>query len=116
MTFELVQPRVNLPVVDLLRAFTNGLEHQGFRVQLRVDTEDVKNNTRSRTVVAASDNVTVADDEEKLPLVVVVQRGQRVDRATQGLLAFRVTRDLAEHELVQHLRIAFGRELQGGQD
>ena len=116
MAFELIQTRVHLAIVELLRPLADGLVQEWLRIELRVDSKDVEDNTGRGAVVTSSDDVPVAYDEDKLPLVVVVQRGQRVDRATQGLLAFRVTRDLAEHELVQHLRIAFGRELQGGQD
>ena len=76
MAFELIQTRVDLAVIELLRAFTNGLVQKRFRIELRVHTEDVKHDTRRRAVVSSTNDVTVANDEDEFALVVVVQCSQ----------------------------------------
>ena len=64
MSFKLVQARVDLAIVELLRALSYRAEHQWFRIDLWVDTQNVEYNARCGSVVSASYNVAVADDEQ----------------------------------------------------
>lgn len=116
MALELIQTGVNLPVVQLLRTLTNRLEQERLRIKLRVDTENIQDNARRGTVVTATDNIAVADDEDELSLVVVVQIGERVDGTPERIFAFSITGNLAQDELVEHLGIALATQLQRSQD
>ena len=116
MSLEFVEAGINFAVVESLCALADRLEEQRLRVELRINAQDVENDTRSRAIVATTDDVAIADDEDELALVIVVQSRQRVDRTTEGLLAFGITRDLAEHELVQHLGVPLRRQLESSQD
>jgi hypothetical protein len=91
MAGTLVQTRVHLAHVVLFRPLSKRNEREWLRVQIRVGTEDIKDNTGGRPIVATSDNHTVVNDEQELPLI---------DGLPQTRVAFRVTRDLTNHELL----------------
>lgn len=116
MTLKLIQPRVHLSVIELLGSLPDGFKQKRLRIQLGVDSEDVEHDPRRRAVVPASNDVAVAEDEHELPLVVVLERGERVERPAERLLAFGVAGDLADDKLVLKLRRAFRRELESGED
>lgn len=102
VTFELVQARVNLPVVELLRPLPDGLEHERFRIpRRRIDAEDVQHNVGCGSFVATTNDIAITDDENQLPFIVVVQCGQRVDGTAQRVLTLGIARDLAKYEFVQ---------------
>ena len=111
MALELIQSRVHLAVVQLLRAFTNRLEQQRLGVQLRVDTKDIQNDSRGCTIVTTTDDVSVTDNEDELPFVVVLESRERVDRTPKGVFTLSVTRHLAKDKLVLHFRTPLAREL-----
>jgi len=79
MTLKLVQSRVDLSVIELSRPFANRFEQQRLRIEFGIDPENVENDTRRRPVVTATDNVAVADDEDQLSLVVIVEGSERID-------------------------------------
>lgn len=116
MTFELIETTVHLAVVKRLGALADTLEEKGLWVHLGVHAKNVEGDTRGRAVVAATDDVAVADDEDELPFIIVVERGKGVNRSAKGVLAFRVTRDLAKYELVLEFWVALTAELQRSQD
>lgn len=116
MTLKLVQTRVDLAVVELTRTLANGLVQKRLRIKLRVHTKNIEDDARRCAVVTCTDDVTVADDKDQLPLVIVVQRSEGVDGTPERLFAFGVARDLAQHEFVQHLGVPFRGELKGSQD
>ena len=102
MAFELVQARINLPIVELLRSLPDGLEHERFRIpSRRINAEDVQHNVRCGSFITTTDDVAITDDEDQLPFIVVVQCSERVDGTAQRVLALSIARDLAEHEFVQ---------------
>ena len=109
MTLELVQSRVNLAVVESFGAFADRLEEQRLRIELGVNTKNVGDDTGSRPIVAATCDITVTDDEDKLPLVIVIQGCKGVDSSTERILPLRVTWHLADNELV----LQFGRSARG---
>ena len=116
MTFELVETGVDLAVVESLHTLSNRLHPERLRIQLRVDAKDVEDDAGCGAVVASTNNVTVADDEDELSLIVIVESRKRIDRTPQRLLAFGVTRNLTENELVEHFGITLAAELESGQD
>lgn len=117
VTFEFVQARVNLSIVELLRSLPDGLEHEGFRIpRCRINAKDVQHNVRRGSFVATTDDIAIADEEDQLPLIIVVQCCERVDGTAQRILAFSIARDLAEHEFVQTFGETLGPKLQRSQD
>ena len=116
MAFELIQTRVHLAIVELLRPLADGLVQEWLRIELRVDSKDVEDNTGRGAVVTSSDDVPVADDEDQLALVVVVEVRERVDGTAERVLALGITRHLANDELVLQLRLTLARELKRSQD
>ena len=116
MALEFVEAGIYFAVVESLCALADRLEEQRLRVELRINAQDVENDTRSRAIVATADDVAIADDEDELALVVVLKASERVDRAPERFFALRVTRDLAQDELVLQLRILLATELQRRQD
>lgn len=116
VTFELVETRVDLSVVELLGSFSDGLEEQRLWIQLRVDSEDIEDDSRSRSIVSTSDDVSVAENEHELPFVVVLESRERVERSSKGFLSLGVAGDLADDELVLELGIPFRGELKSGED
>ena len=61
---ELVQPRVDLAIIDLFRTLANRPEHQRLGVNLGVDTHYIQHDPRRSPVVPASNDIAVTDDEE----------------------------------------------------
>ena len=116
MALEFVEAGIYFAVVEGLCALADRLEEQRLRVELRINAQDVENDTRSRAIVATTDDVAIADDEDELALVVVLEASERVDRAPERFFALRVTRDLAQDELILQLRILLATELQRRQD
>ena len=116
MSLEFVEAGINFAVVESLCALADRLEKQRLRVELRINAQDVENDTRSRAIVATTDDVAIADDEDELALVVVLKASERVDRAPERFFALRVTRYLAQDELVLQLRILLATELQRRQN
>src|SRR5690242_16535528 len=100
VAFEFVETRVDLAVVELLTAFTDGPEGKSRRVDLGIDTEDIQNNLGSRAVVTTSNNHSVADDADQFALIVIGKCSQRVEALADVLLSFRVCRDVANNKLV----------------
>ena len=80
---KLIQPRVNLSIIQRLRSFPNRLEQQRFRIQLWVNPKDIQNHSRSRPVIPTSDSIAIAKDEYELPPIVIVQCSQRIDNPTK---------------------------------
>lgn len=64
VTFMLVQSRIDFGIIDLLTPIADRFEQEWFRVELWVDAENVEHDSRGGTVVACSDDVAVANDEE----------------------------------------------------
>lgn len=116
MALKLVEPRVDLSVVELARSFTDRLEQQGLWVKFGIDSEDIEDDTRGRPVVAATDDVAVADDKDQLSLVVIVEGGKRVDGPSERFFAFGITRHLAEYKLVLKLGRSLAGQLERSQD
>lgn len=104
MTGTFVQSSVDLPHIVLLLAFSKRKETETLWVEIGVDSKDVQNNSGGASIVSCSDNVSIADDGDKLSLVVVLELGKRVDRLSKGRFALCVTRDLADDELVLGFR------------
>ena len=106
MTFVLVEPRIHLRIVDLLATFSDTLEQERFRVELRVYTEDIEDDSRRGSVVSGPDDVSVTNDKYEFPFVVIVQYGERVDGPLERLFAFGVTRYLANDKFVEQFRLS----------
>lgn len=73
VTFKFVQTRVDFAVIDLLRTLGNRLEHERFRVEFGVDTENIEDNSRCRPIVSTANNIPVAYHEDEFAFVVVLQ-------------------------------------------
>lgn len=116
MALELIQPRVDLAVIQSLATLTNTPKQQRLRVDIRIHTENIENDPRSRTVVPTTDDVSIADNEDELPLIIIVERRERVDRTTKRIFAFGIARDLAQNELVLQFGIALRAKLKGSKD
>jgi hypothetical protein len=116
MPLELIKTRIDLAIIQRLRSFTHTLEQQGLHVEVGIHTENIENNPRRRPVVSATDDVTIADDENELALVVVVESSERVDSTSERVFAFGVARNLAEDELVLQFGRPLRTKLEGSQD
>ena len=116
MTLKLIETGVNFTVVDLPRAFTDRLEQKRLRIELGINTEDIKDDTRSCAIVTGTNDVSVTDEEHKLSLIIVVESGKRIDRTTQGLFTLSVTGNLTDDEFVQHFGITLRGELERSKD
>lgn len=88
----------------LFRTFPKREETERFSVDVRVSSEDIQHDTRRRLIISCTNNHTIANDEQKLALVVVLGLRKRVDRLPKRSGAFRITRDLTNNELVVILR------------
>ena len=95
MSLEFVEAGIDFAVVESLCTLADRLEEQRLWVKLRVDAQDVEDDARSCAIVATTNDVAIADDEDELALVVVLKACKRIDRASEGLLVFRIARDLA---------------------
>ena len=73
MSFEFIQTGVNLAIIQRLGTLTNRLEQQRLRVQLRIHSEDVEDDSGRGPIVAGSDDVTITNDEQQFALVIVVE-------------------------------------------
>jgi hypothetical protein len=73
MALELVQARVNHSIVELPGAFADTLEHEWFRIQARIDAQNIQHNSRSGTIITRPDIISITDDEEEFPLVVILE-------------------------------------------
>jgi len=80
VSLELVKSGVDLSIVELPGTFTDRLEQQGLGIEFRVDAENVQNNSRGRTIVAASNDISVANDKDQLALVIIIQCCKSVNR------------------------------------
>ena len=116
VSLELVETGIHLSVIDCTGTFPDGLEKQRLWVEFGIHAKDIEDDPGRWLFVPAADDHAVADDEQKLPLVVVVESGEGVDCATQGIFAFRITRNLADDKFIQHLWVSLGRKLQRGKD
>ena len=116
MTFKLVESRVDLSVVKRFGALADGLEEQWLWVKLGVNAEDIKNNTGRCAVITTSNDVSVANDKNQFPLVIIVERRERVDCTPERVLAFGVTWYLAEYEFILHFRLTLASKLQRSQN
>lgn len=111
MTLELIESRVDLAVVERLGAFADRLEKKWFRIQLRVDAEDVQHDTGGCAIISATNDIPVADDEDQLTLVVILEGCEGVDRSSERVFTFCVTRDLTQNEFVLQFRLTLASEL-----
>lgn len=68
---------------DLFRSITDRLEAERLRVDRRIRTKNVEDDLRSRSVVSTSDDHSIANDEEQLPLVVVLESSERVQTVSK---------------------------------
>lgn len=116
MTLKFIQSRIDLAIVQCPISLTNTLEQQRLRVQLGVDSKNVQHDSRSGTIISTTDDVAIADDEDELALVVIIERSKRVDSPTERVLAFGVAWHLTKHKLVLKLRCALASELKSSQD
>lgn len=116
MSLKFIQTRVNLAIVESASTFSDRLEHQRLWIERRINTKDIEHNTGCGAVVPASSNVPVTDEEDKLTLVVIIERCKGVDGATKRLLSFSIARYLTENKLVLQFWVALGTELEGGKD
>jgi hypothetical protein len=107
---------VHLAVIEYFRALAYALEEKELGVDFGIYAEDVEGNPRRRAIVTAPNDIAVTDDEDELVLVIVIEGSEGVDRSVQGVLSFRVTGNLAEHEFILELRVAPSTELQCSQD
>jgi hypothetical protein len=112
----LIQPRIDLSIIQLLAPFANTLEEQWLRVQRRIHPKDVEDDPGCRSIITRTDDIAVANDKDELALVVIVENRERVDRPLEGFLAFGITGNLANDELVEYLGVAFMTELKRSQD
>jgi len=116
MTLKLVQSRVDLTIVELLRALANRFEHQRFRISCGINAKDIENDGRCRPFITTANDVPITNDENKLPLVVTVQTSKGVNCATKRVLSFCATRNLVQYEFIQQLGEALGIELKRSKD
>ena len=63
---------------------------------------------QARAVHVATNDHTIANDEEKLAFVVVLRLGKGVDGPSERGMAFGITWHLANNKLVQHFWVTFG--------
>lgn len=82
VTFELVETGIDFTVVQLPGTLTDRLEQKRLGIQFGVDTENVKDDPGSCAIVASTDDVSVANEEHELSLVIIIESGEGVDRTT----------------------------------
>src|SRR5690606_5039464 len=70
MSTALVQPRIDLAHIMLLRSLSQTHKAQRLRVEIRISTKNIKHNTRRRPVVPTTNNHTIANDQQKLALII----------------------------------------------
>jgi hypothetical protein len=116
VTFELRETTVHLAVVECFGAFACVLEKKRLGVDFGIHAGDVEGKPRRCAIATTTNDITLTDDEDELTLVIVVEGGEGVDCSGKEILAFHVTGNLAQHELMLELRIALSTELQCSQD
>jgi len=116
VSLKLVETRIHLSIIDRARTFPDGLEKQGLWIEFGIHTKDIKDDSGRWLFVTATDDQTIADNEKKFPLVVIVESGEGVDGTPQGIFAFRIARNLTDDKLVQHLGVPLGSKLQRSKD
>lgn len=116
MPLMLIQARIHLRIIQLPTPLADTLEQQRLRIELRINPKNIQDDPRGRPIIARPNNISVADDEDKLALVVVVEDGERVDCAFEGFFAFGIAWDLADDEFVEEFWLSLRAELQGGED
>ena len=79
---------------------TQRYETQRLRIVVGIRTKDVQDDPRSRSVVAGADDVAITDDENQFALVVILELSNGIDGMARRSPSFRVTRNLANDELV----------------
>ena len=100
----------------LLLTFSEREEAERFRIEVGIDSEDVENDSRRRSVVSGSDDHSVAEDDDEFPLVVVLESSQRVDGLLERILSFGVAGNLADEELVVILRRSMRSEVESSEE
>ncbi len=79
MALKLVETRVDLGIIKLLGSFGYRLEHERLRVDLGIQRRECRARYGCRSIVSATHDHTVTDEEQKLALVVILEAGERVD-------------------------------------
>lgn len=116
MPLEFIKTRIHLSIIQRLRSLSNRFEQKRLRVQRGIYTQNIQHDPRCGTVIPTSNDIAIANDKDELPFIVVIQSSERVDRAAERVLAFSVTRHLAEYEFVLQFGLAFGAKLESSQD
>lgn len=116
MTSVLIQTSVDLTHVVLLQSLAEREERERLRVKVGINTQDVERNSRRGSVVARTDDVAITDDDDELPLVVVLEARQRVNRLFEGLFTFSVARHLADDKFVVVLGGSDRAEMESAED
>jgi hypothetical protein len=116
VAFKLVKTGVNLAVVKLLTAGADGLEGEGRRINLGVNSENIENNLGRGTIVTLTNDNTITNDTDELALVIVLESRQRVQSLSKGVLTLSVDGNLANNKLVLRGRASLGAELKSSKE
>jgi hypothetical protein len=83
VTLEFIETRVDFAIIERLGTFTDRFEQERFGIEFRVNAKDIQHDSRGRPIVPTTDNVAIANNEQQLPLVVVVESRKGVDRPSK---------------------------------
>jgi hypothetical protein len=108
VTLVFIETGVDLAVVELFTSLAERLARQCRWVHLWINSENVQNDLRGGTVISATNNHTVTNDEDQLSLVVILQSSERVETLAKIVLTLSVSRNHADDELVLGSRATLG--------
>ena len=63
LSFKLIKSSVDLAVIQLPTAIADASEHQRLGVERRVNSKNIEGNTRCGTIISATDDIAVTDEE-----------------------------------------------------
>ena len=106
MSCALIRAGVDLANVVLLGSFTEGHEIERFRIQIRISPQNIEDKARGWTIVTRTNNYSIANKEQQLAFVFILDLSEEVDDLAQGSTTFSVTRHLTDDELVMVFRSA----------
>ena len=112
---KLIQPRVNLSIIQRLRSLPNRLEQQRPGSSW-VSTPKIFKTIRGVVLPFPLPRILPSQKMNELPLIVVVQCSRRIGSPTKWIFAFSIKRHLTDNELVLHLWLALTSQLTGSQD
>ncbi|TFK16673.1 hypothetical protein FA15DRAFT_412493 [Coprinopsis marcescibilis] len=104
MPITLIQPTIHLSHIMLLRLLSQTHKAQRLRVQIRIHPKNIQHNPRRRPIIPTPHNHPIANDQQRLALIIILELRQTINRPPQTPIPLRIARHLADHKLVMVVR------------